>query len=142
MAAQAGPGPIAGWISLGGALVEGAAVASWGTFESEVFAVLDDGQVWNRYWDGSSWHDWEPMGGAFAGTPAAAARDADRIDVFAVGRDGILRQRWWDGTKWVPWRAVEGAPEAPRAIACTWVGGELRLFARDRGGALWVRTSR
>jgi hypothetical protein len=130
------------WTPLGGALLEGAAVASWGTFESEVFAVHEDGQVWNRYWDGKAWHQWEPMGGTFVGTPAAAARDADRIDVFAIGSDGALRRRWWDGKEWVPWRAVEGAPRGARAVSCTWIGGELRVFLRDASGALWARALR
>ena len=74
------------------------------------------------------------MGGAFAGTPAASARDADRIDVLAIGRDGVVRQRWWDGSQWVPWRAVPGAPGGAVAVACSWIGDELRVFvvAPDR----------
>lgn len=103
--------------------------ASWGTVESEIFAVdAHSGEVVNRYWDGSSWHAWEPMGGGFSGTPAASARDADRIDVLAIGRDGVLRQRWWDGSRWVPWREVEGAPSGAVAVSCSWIGGELRVF--------------
>lgn len=123
-------------MSLGGA-VAGAAVTSWGTFESEIFAVHDDGQVWNRYWDGSSWHPWEPMGGEFEGTPAASARDADRIDVLAIGRDGAVRRRWWDGSAWVPWRDVDGAPRAALAVSCSWVGGELRVFVVAPDRAVW-----
>lgn len=128
MAEEAGPGQIADPTSLGGALDAGVAVASWGTFESEIFAVHDDGQLWDRYWDGSSWHEWESLGGAFAGTPAAAARDGGRIDVLAIGRDGIVRQRWWDGSQWVTWRDVPGAPPGALAVACSWIGGELRVF--------------
>lgn len=117
------------WIPLGGALDGGVAVASWGTVESEIFAVHDDGQVRNRYWDGASWHAWESLGGAFTGTPAAAARDADRIDVLAIGRDGLLHQRWWNGTRWVEWRPVAGAPTGAAHVSCSWVGDELRVFA-------------
>lgn len=141
MAAEAGPPPIAeGWDPLGGPVAGGTAVASWGTFESEIFAVLDDGQVWNRYWDGDSWHDWKPMGGAFTGTPAASARDADRIDVLAVGRDGIVQRCWWDGTAWVPWRELAGAPRDALGVSCSWVGAELRIFVVDHERAVW-RTS-
>lgn len=75
--------------------------------ETEVFAVHADGQVWDRYRDGASWHDWEPLGGEFAGAPAAAARDADRSDLFAIGTDGLLH-----------------------------VGGRLDVFLRGADGAL------
>lgn len=139
MAEEAGSHQIgAGWTSLGGDLQGGAAVASWGTFESEIFAVLADGQVWYRYWDGEAWHDWKPMGGSFTGTPAAAARDADRIDVFAIGTDGTLQQRWWDGHEWVPWREVSGAPRPARAVSCSWIGVELRVLVVDASGSVWL----
>ena len=129
MAQEAGPAQIADPIPLGGALTEGAAVASWGSFESEIFAVdAASGELVDRYWDGSSWHAWESLGGAFTGTPAAAARDADRIDVLAIDRDGIVRQRWWDGSQWAPWREVQGAPAGAVAVACSWIGSELRVF--------------
>jgi len=136
LAEEAGPDQIADPIPLGGALDGGVAVASWGTFESEIFAIHDDGQVWNRYWDGASWHAWEPMGGAFSGTPAASARDADRIDVLAIGRDGILRRRWWDGSQWVPWREIVGAPGEAVAVSCSWIGDELRMFVVGPGRAV------
>jgi hypothetical protein len=125
------------WLSLGGALHTGAAAAAWGTSgETEIFAIHDDGQVWDRYWDGKAWHAWESLGGAFAGQPASAARDADRIDVFAIGADGVLRHRWWDGTHWVHWIDVAGAPHGGRAVGCVWSGGRLDVFVWGADGAL------
>src|SRR5207249_4059351 len=93
MAQEAGPHQVTThWTPLGGALRTGAAAAAWGDAgETEVFAVHDDGQVWDRYWDGKTWHAWESLGGAFIGQPAGAARGADRIDVFAISIDGALR---------------------------------------------------
>jgi len=138
LAEEAGPPEIAAdWVSLGGALVGGAAVASWGTFESEIFAVRDDGEVWNRYWDGASWHPWEPMGGEFIGTPSASARDAARIDVLAIGADGVVQQRWWDGKQWVPWRVVAGAPRGAAAVSCSWIGDELRVVVVGADHTAW-----
>ena len=90
--------------SLGGELAAPVAVTAWAENEMEVFAVLDDGQMWNRYWDGVAWHPWEPMGGEFVGQPAASSWGADRIDVFATGRDAALWHRWWNGAEWVPWQ--------------------------------------
>ena len=125
------------WTNLGGALRSGAAAAAWGDRgETEIFAIREDGGLWNRYWDTQSWHEWEPMGGSFAGQPAAAARDADRIDVFAIGADGVLRRRWWDGTRWVQWRAVEDAPRGARTVACAWSGGRLDVFVWTREGSI------
>ncbi|HEY8648234.1 MAG TPA: hypothetical protein VIM50_02560 [Candidatus Limnocylindria bacterium] len=120
-------------------LASSAAVASWGDGgECELFAIHDDGELKNRYWDGSRWHDWESLGSGFIGQPAAAARAADRIDIFAFGADGGLRHRWWDGTRWVEWETV---PDAPRgdAVTCTWSGDRLDVFVSLRGAAVWYR---
>jgi hypothetical protein len=125
------------WLSLGGALRTGAAAAAWGSAgETEVFALHEDGQVWDRYWDGKSWHEWESLGGAFNGQPAAAARGADRIDVFAIGTDGVLRHRWWDGTRWVEWHEIAGAPRGGRAVSCVWSGSRLDVFVWGVDGGL------
>ena len=62
-----------GWESLGGELASAPAVTSWADNEMEVFAVHRDGQLWNRYWDGEAWHQWEPMGGDLVGDPAACS---------------------------------------------------------------------
>ena len=138
MAQEAGPHQVTTqWTTLGGALRDGAAAAAWGSSgETEVFALHEGGQVWDRYWDGKSWHPWETLGGAFAGHPAAAARDADRIDVFAISTDGVLRHRWWDATRWVEWRDVAGAPRGARAVSCVWSGARLDVFLWGTDGAL------
>lgn len=127
------------WHDLGGELVSAAAAASWGEFETQVFAIHQDGELWNRYWDGQAWHEWESLGGPFAGQPAAAARDASRIDVLAVGRDGVLRHRWWDGDRWVDWEDLEGAPGGATAVSCTWIGSRLDVFVTGPDGRLWYR---
>lgn len=127
------------WESLGGTLKSNAAAASWGDFEVEVFAVRDDGQLWNRYWDGEDWHEWKPMGGDFVGQPAASARDADRIDVLAIDRAGVVQHRFWDGKDWVPWRELEGSPRSPTGVACAWTGNRLDVFVRGPADDLWYR---
>jgi hypothetical protein len=142
VAEEAGPDQIEDWVSLGGALVRGAAVASWGDGgECELFAIHDDGELRDRYWDGTSWHEGKSLGGSFTGQPAAAARDADRIDVFAFDRDGRLNHRWWDGNRWVPWETVEGAPPGD-SVSCSWSAGRLDVFVNRDGGALWYRALR
>ena len=115
------------------------AVASWGDGgECELFAIHDDGELRDRYWDGARWHEWESLGAGLTGQPAAAARGADRIDVLAFGADGRLRRRWWDGTRWVEWKIVPDAPSGD-AVTCTWSGDRLDVFVAKRGGALWYK---
>ena len=96
-------------LDLGGQLASLPAVTAWGDEPMEVFAIFDDGQLWDRYWDGTNWHPWESLGGDLqaGSTPAAAAGGPDRLDVLALGRDGQTWQRWWDGREWVAWRVVE-----------------------------------
>ena len=68
----------------------------------EVFAVLDDGELWNRYWDRMCWHQWESLGGELdpggdAGRLVLGRRPARRLrprrgrpDVAPlVGRDPV-----------------------------------------------------
>ena len=92
--------------SLGGKLASAPAATAWAVDQLEVFAIHDDGQLWNRFWDGISWHEWEPMGGELTGDPAASSWSADRIDVFAPGKDGRVWHRWWNGTRWVEWEHI------------------------------------
>jgi hypothetical protein len=75
----------------------------------EVFAVMADGELWDRYWDGRAWHPWESLGGALDAsvTPAASSWSGDRLDVWARGRDGRLWHRWWDGAQWVAWEQLD-----------------------------------
>jgi len=75
-----------------------------------VFAVFADGELWNRYWDGESWHPWESLGGTLdpAAGAAASSWSADRIDVWATGQDGRTWHRFWDGARWVDWEQLEG----------------------------------
>src|SRR5450432_239512 len=75
-------------LDLGGRLASLPAVTAWGDEPMEVFAIFDDGQLWDRYWDGSSWRPWGSLGGGLqtGSMPAAAALGPDRLDVLALGR--------------------------------------------------------
>ncbi len=94
--------------SLGGTLASAPAATAWAVDALEVFAILGDGQLWNRYWDGRAWHAWESLGGRLdpSAAPAASSWGADRLDVWALGLDGLTWHRWWDGTRWVEWEQL------------------------------------
>ena len=98
--------------SLGGTLASAPSVTAWGDEEMEVFAVMPDGELWDRYWDGEAWHAWESLGGELDGrsAPAASSWGADRLDVFARGLDGTVWHRWWDGARWVDWERLPAHP--------------------------------
>ncbi|HEY7968452.1 MAG TPA: hypothetical protein VID95_00570, partial [Candidatus Limnocylindrales bacterium] len=84
-------------------------VAAWAVDQLEVFAVFPDGELWDRYWDGMSWHPWETLGGELDPEHGAGASSwsADRVDVWATGRDGRTWHRWWDGSRWVEWEQLD-----------------------------------
>jgi hypothetical protein len=94
--------------SLGGTLSSPPVATAWAVDQLQVFAVFPDGQLWNRYWDGATWHPWESLGGELdpGARPGASSWSADRIDVFARGRDGRIWHRWWDGSRWVEWEQL------------------------------------
>jgi len=96
--------------ALGGILASVPAVTAWDDEPMEVFAIFDDGALWDRYWDGTTWHPWETLGGDLepGSTPAATSNGPDRLDVLARGRDGRTWRRWWNGSEWVPWQPAAG----------------------------------
>jgi hypothetical protein len=106
------------WESLGGRLESAPAVTSWAANEMQVFAIHADGALWNRYWDGDRWHDWESLGG-----------------VFARGRDGSLQHCWYEPGGWTGWESL-GGELASDPTACSWGPGRLDVFARGPQGDL------
>lgn len=93
---------------LGGTLASAPTVVAWAVDQAEVFGIFPDGGLWNRYWDGASWHPWESLGGELdpAHVPACSSWGAERLDVFARGRDGMTWHRCWDGAQWVDWERL------------------------------------
>lgn len=92
--------------SLGGQLASAPAVTAWAPDALEIFAVFDNGALWDRYW--TTWHPWEALGGDLASdaAPAASSWGPDRLGVFATGRDRLTWHRFWDGTRWVDWERL------------------------------------
>jgi hypothetical protein len=87
---------------LGGRVV----AAAWhpdGT-EANVFYIGNDNQIWNWYWDGSSWTNsalgsGEPAA-IFSGVAAAWHPDGTEANVFYVGNDGQIFNWFWNGSNW------------------------------------------
>ena len=135
----------AGWDDLGGGLYSSPAASSRGPNRLDVFVrgeLLPGGQgeLYHKWWDGSSWHDWEYLGGWIAGgsSPAAVSWGPNRIDVFyADGKDDSLAHQWWDGSTW-SFDDLGGTVTAGPGVS-SWGPGRLDIFVRATNGVLYER---
>ena len=100
------------WENLGGALIYGPDVASWGEGRLDVFVRGTDNALWHRVFDSSvstTWSAWENLGGGLTSDPTAVSWGPNRIDVFARGTDAALWHKWWYGSGWAGWASLGGA---------------------------------
>jgi hypothetical protein len=139
--------------SVGLAQNQAPAIIAWQqgvTTRLNLFARQADGQLIERWWDGSQWN-WSthgfPPGTTIGSTPAMIAwlqAGVVRINVFAQGGNGRLVERWWDGNQW-NWSDHGFAPGSTVNSAATivaWQNGgitRINLFARGDGGRLIER---
>ena len=123
------------WDALGGQLVGGPDVASWGPGRLDVFARGTDNQLWHKFWVGSSWSGWEPLGGVLTADPTAVSRGPGILDVFVRGADGQLWQQAYGPAGWAGWRplggVLVGAPDASTSGL-----NRVDVFARGAGDSL------
>jgi hypothetical protein len=121
-----------------------------------------DGQLKERYWDGSSW-GWYDTGRAVSGDPVLQVRgniyDITATDIrahlFVRGANGTLLERYWNGSGWswtdtnmavagTPVLLVRGTPLSPLDSAVRmhlWVrGADGRLKERFFDGTSWTWT--
>ena len=111
-----------------------------------------DGNLWERYWNGSGW-TWVDTGKAVSDDPVVLVRGSTgspdaagvRINLFVRGRDGRLWERYWDGAGW-SWvdtgKGVRGRVAAVlRGNRRSTDAGAVRinLFAEGTDGQLWER---
>lgn len=79
------------------------------------FVVGDDGQLYDKYYDGSQWQ-WQSLGSPMHQTdvsvlssPSSVWQSSiDRVMCFVIGSDDQLYDVFWNGTDW-QWEA-QGAP--------------------------------
>jgi hypothetical protein len=76
-----------GFDSLGGQLVDAAALSTWAPGRLDVFARGTDNNLYHQwYWGG--WSGWQlALAGPIASGPAAASWAPGRVDLFATGTD-------------------------------------------------------
>lgn len=98
-----------------------------------------DSHLYQIYWDGRRWSDWENRGGDLASGPALASWNSGRLDVFARGVFNNLIHTWWDiSTGWVGWEDVNPKLQVQYEIvfqptAVSWGEHWISVFAVRAG---------
>ena len=107
----------------------------------DLFVHGTDGQLWHKWYTGTSWSGWQSLGGKLTSSAAAAtAPGSSRIDVFVRGTDGAIWQRTTTtkGGSWSGWTSRGGQiPVNTVPAACSWGSGRVDLFANGTDGQLW-----
>jgi hypothetical protein len=113
-------------------------VVSWGANRLDAFAIGFDGNLYHRWWDGSSWGGPENLGGGnLINSPSAVSWAANRLDVFAVGSDGNLYHKWWDGSGWGGPENLGGGNLINSPSGVSWAANRLDVFAVGSDGNLY-----
>lgn len=126
------------WEDLGGELIFGPAVASWGPQRLDVFGVATDRALYHKWFDGQRWHDWESLGGELTSRPAAVSWGPGRIDVFGRGLNNALFHKWFDGNRWHNWESLGGSLLGAPAVSSR-RPNHLDVFVEATDHALYHR---
>lgn len=120
-------------------------VASWSQGRIDVFALGQNGEMWQYFFDQSSggWiTNWLGFGGNFKLiAPTVISWGQYRYDVFAVNQNGTLAYKYYDGA-WSPSQASNsfydlGGQLTSRPFAITTGIGQIDVFARGGDAGLW-----
>lgn len=92
-----------------------------------VFIRGGDGQIYNQYWNGTSWTGFSSIGGNMASDPAVITIGA-ALNVFARGADNQIYHKYNNGSGWSGWASTGSSTMRgnPKVVAH---GSEVDLFA-------------
>jgi Repeat of unknown function (DUF346) len=129
--------PTAQWPTeaLNGVIKEDPGVCSWGPNRLDIFARGQDNALWHKYWNGSSWSEWESLGGGLSSSPSCVARENDHIDVTALGTYKDIWHWTWNGSSWSAENL--GGVGASGPAVCSAGPERLDFFVRGTDNALW-----
>lgn len=127
-----------------GVLASGPAVSSRGPGRLDLFVRGTDGQVYERFYDGTWNNAWLPQGAppdgvSVVGEPASASGDTMRVDLFVRGTDNELWTKWYDGTRWTAWARPVSFPAVLTSSPAAVSGGpqQVVVFARGADANMW-----
>jgi len=128
------------WGSLGGTVMSGPSICSWGVGRLDIFVRGADNAVWTRTLESETWSEWKSLGGAITYDPAAVSWAPGRIDLFARGREGALYRKVFENGAWgTTWENLGGALTSSPAVT-TWGPGRIDVFARGGSGNLYHKS--
>ncbi|HSS49938.1 MAG TPA: hypothetical protein VLX28_13460 [Thermoanaerobaculia bacterium] len=111
--------------------------AGWGGGRLDIYARGSENSLHHKWFDGSSWHDWENLGGpSLTSGVGAASWGAGRLDVVGRVSGDTINQWWWDG-KWHTNNlgcCFSSAPDITESSP-----ERQDVFARGYDNALWQR---
>ncbi len=125
------------WEWLGGQLIFGPTVCSWGPNRLDIFGVGNNRALWHIYWNGNRWSEWQDLGGQLKSKPAAVSWGPNRIDVFGrCATDSSLCHKWWDGSRWHDWERLGGELTSGPAV-CSRGVNRLDVFVLATDSSLY-----
>lgn len=142
---------VPGWYAVDGGvgvrkvIYSGLGVASWSISRIDIFALGQDGQMWQYYFDSNfgGWtNQWYGFGGNFTNiAPTVISWGQNRYDVFAVNQNGTLAYKYFEGA-WSPSQNSGsfydlGGYLTSRPFAITTGAGQMDVFARGGDAGLW-----
>jgi hypothetical protein len=108
-----------------------------------VFVRGLDGNLWQKWWTGSYWTEWQNLsalvGGPIASSPSAVSAAGGKLTVVARMPDNHVGVWSWNGSSWT-WQELAGEVEGDPGIAS---GAEntVAVFAQGLDGNLWVTST-
>jgi hypothetical protein len=93
----------------------------------------DDGSIYGRSWNGSSWSSPFGLGGNTSSSPAVVAPVSGQLDVFIRGTDNAVWLRRYDGAAWSSWTSLGGATYASPAASPRQGTAVVDVFVRGTG---------
>jgi surface antigen len=94
-----------------------------------VFKVANDDQVYNQYWNGSSWSGWASLGGTMVSNPAVIV-NGSALNVFVRGVDNQIYTEYNGGSGWSGWASL-GSHQMKGNPTVMFYGSSLNVFALD-----------
>jgi hypothetical protein len=109
------------------------AAASWASTRLDVFwrGNGDDGSIYSRSWNGSTWSTPSGLGGVTSSAPAAVAPAPGRLDLFARGADNAVWLRRFGGAVWSSWSSLGTTTYASPAASLRQGTSTVDVFVRS-----------
>jgi len=108
----------------------------------DIFVTAEDGTVWTKAFNGSSWlpsqTGWSGLGGQLSGSPVAASMNSTNLVVFGRGINRDVQINAWNGGSWSGWASL-GGDTSLEVAAVSYQAGKLDLFVAAPNGKIYTK---